>query len=216
MLLFSPDFDAGDDAMPTLSEWTEFFSQSVRNLRAESGLSVQAAAEVWDVDERTYRKYEKGMAQPGVVDFAVALDRLDAPVMREILNFLHPDVYGAEPDSTEDMRSQLAYFFEHIASDRVTRQVYYNMLGQVADNVAPQLEMLSAIQHLPLLYRVMIVNNVLNLFEIAAGRGELVNTDQPMPDITALRAAAGAAEEACKQLRDGYHDIISDKTGGSK
>lgn len=200
--------------MPTVSEWTDFFAQSVRNIRAASGLSISAAAEVWDVDERTYRKYEKGMAQPGVVDLAVALDRMDAPVMREVLNFLHPDIYGHEPSAVDGMRTQLAYFFDHIAPDRVVRQSYYNLLGQKSDNVAPQLEMLSAIQHMPLLYRVMIVNSVLSLFEIAAGRGELVNTDQAMPDIDALRRSADAAEEACKHLRGGYHEIVSE--GGAE
>lgn len=177
---------------------------------------MSGAAEVWDVDERTYRKYEKGMAQPGVVDFAVALDRVDAPVLREILNFVHPDVYGPEPDGVEAMRSQLAFYFEHVASDRVARQVYYNMLGQAADNVAPQLEMISAIQHLPLIYRVMVVRNVLALWDLAASRGELMHMDQMLPDIDGLRKAALAAEEACKKMRDRYHDLISptDQTGG--
>lgn len=194
--------------MRNQEQWADYFSAAIRDLRASTGLTVSAMAEVFGVDERTYRKYEKGVVSPQVIDFCCVLDKMDAPILRPILNFMHPDIFAGEPASVEDMRGRLAYYFQHVASDRVTQQVYHNMLGQVADNVAPQLEMVNAMQQLPLLYRVMVVKFLLSVWELAEDRGELVHREQVQPDIQSLKEATSKAEAACKQMKESYKTIV--------
>lgn len=196
--------------MATRDEWARHFADSLRRVRMGQGLSVPAMAEQWGVDERTYRKYERGQVSPQLIDFCYALDRMDAPILRPILNFLHPDIFAEGDADLNSMRQQLVYYIENVASDRMLRQVYYTLLGQAADNVAPQLEMVSAIQHLPLLDRVITVKFILSLYELAEHRGELVHMDQLPPDIAALKMSADQAEEACKRMKDGYSTLTTD------
>lgn len=196
--------------MPSRDEWSLYFADAVRQMREDSGMTVAAMAETMGVDERTYRKYERGIASPAVIDYCCFLDKLDAPVLRPILNFLHPDVFADGDGDLGEIREKLTYYVNNVAPDRILRQTYYNLMGQVADNVAPQLEMISAVQHLPLLYRVMVVKFVLSMYELAEDRGELVHMDEMPPDIAALKQAAEQAEAACKQMREGYKTITAE------
>lgn len=195
--------------MPKTEEWAEYFAASIKSLRASSGLTVSGMAEEWGVDERTYRKYERGMSSPPVIEYCATLDRLDAPILRTVLNFLHPDTFGEGPQSMEHIREALTFYVNNIAPDRILRQVNYNLLEQAADNIAPQMELISALQHMPLIYRVMICRYILGLWDLLESRGELVNMDVAPPDIDALRQAADKAAAACKAMRDGYK-LISD------
>ncbi len=186
------------------------FAASVRGLREGAGLTVSAMAEKWGVDERTYRKYEKGLAAPNIVDYCCIVDSMGIPVLKPILNFLHPDRFASGDGDIAQIRESLALWAEKDAPDRVLRQVYYNLVGQAADNIAPQLELISALQHLPLIYRVMVVRMVLGLYEMAENRGELVNMEHVPPDIDALKVAAARAEAACKQMQDSYLTVTAE------
>lgn len=200
-----PEIHTRDDAMPTWEEWAARFAELCREIREACGGSVATMAEKWDVDERTYRKFERGSGQPGVIDFCYAMGKMDIPILRPILEFLHPDIYSGEPVSVEQMREQLIFYFVNVAPERVIRQVYYNLLGQAADNIVPQLEMVNAIQQLPLFDRVMVVNFVMSVYEMVAHRGELLHNNPVEPDIAALKAASAEAEKACRSLKENYH-----------
>lgn len=205
MLLILPETHTRDDLMPTWEEWAARFAELCREIREASGDSVATMAEKWEVDERTYRKFERGSGQPGVIDFCYAMGKMDVPIMRPILEFLHPDVFADGTDDVEQMREQLMFYFGNVAQDRVVKQVYYNMVGQASDNVAPQLEMVNAIQEMPLFDRVMAVKFVMSLYEMAAYRGELLHNSPVEPDIAALKSASEEAEKACWSLKEAYH-----------
>lgn len=197
--------------MPTWEQWAARFAELCREIREACGGSVAGMAEKWDVDERTYRKFERGAGQPGVIDFCYAMGKMDIPILRPILEFLHPDVFADGTDDVEQMREQLMFYFGNVAQDRVVKQVYYNMVGQASDNVAPQLEMLNAIQQLPLFDRVMVAKFVISIYEMATYRGELLHSGQVDPDISALKSACDQAEEACRRLKEAYHaDAVTD------
>lgn len=205
MRLILPKLHTRDDVMPTWEQWAARFAELVKGIREASGDSVAEIAEKWDVDERTYRKYERGTGQPGVIDFCYAMGKMDIPILRPILEFLHPDIFTGETDDVEQMRERLIFYFVNVAPERVIRQVFYNMLGQVSDNVAPQLEMVNVIQKLPLFDRVMLVKLALSLYDMAEYRGELLDNGPVQPDIAALKSACDAAEEACRQMKEIYH-----------
>lgn len=205
MLVFGAESHTRDDVMPTWEQWAARFAELCQEIRAASGNSVATMAEKWEVDERTYRKYERGAGQPGVIDFCYAMGKMDIPILRPILEFLHPDIYDGDTDDIEQMREQLIFYFVNVAPERVIRQVYYNMLGQASDNIVPQLEMVNAIQQLPLFDRVMVVKFVLSVYEMAAFRGELLPHGKVEPDIQGLKAASDQAEEACRNMKEIYH-----------
>lgn len=196
--------------MPTRDQWASYFADAVRSQREAAGLSVAAMAERMGVDERTYRKYEKGITSPQVIDYCWILDSMGVPIMRQLLNFLHPDVFAQDAGDLDEVRRQMVYYVENVAPDRILRQTYHNLIGQASDNVAPQLEMISALQQLPLIYRVMAVRNILALYELAESRGELMHQDQLKPDIEALRLAASRAETAAKKMQETYTTITED------
>lgn len=196
--------------MPSLEQWNDYFAQSVRTLRSKSALTVAAMAEKLGVDERTYRKYERGIATPQVSYYCWILDQLDSPILRPILEFLHPDAY-AGGDDLDAIRSELMHYIGSVAPGRILRQLHHNMISQAADNIVPQMEMLSALQQLPLIYRVMAVRNILDLYSLAEARGELLTADRIPPDMEGLRAATVQAEAACRKMRGHYTTLAAEK-----
>lgn len=173
--------------MMDFNEATKGCAKILKDLRINSGLSVNKMAEVMYVDRRTWQRYEDGESSPTVPEFLQFFTLMGESAVRAILDFLHPVYQGLSEESDIDtLRDAAAHYFKEIAPDHVVREWDYIMFADHGSNCYPQLQEFTMIDHLPLEMRTIIADLVCNLYRIAELKGELIGADHIMPDVSAL------------------------------
>lgn len=195
-----------------MSNSYEIVAKLLTNLRTGAGLSKARMARAFGVDERTYNKYETGASSPGLAEFIDGLQKLNIKALPAVMRSLYPDLYSGEDRSpdTEQMRRILVHFIEDVASDRDVEQLYYILNGDHGSPFEAQLQLLCALDHLPLDARLMVAKLTLNAWEITTARGDVINADQAMPDAELLRQSLITATLAVIEGRKHYKTPHSD------
>lgn len=153
------------------------------DLRARKNLSKCKMAELVNVDYKTWRSWEAGETTPSIVDFMSVFEHCNETMMRPVLNLLYPELYSAAGQDIEQMRRATAEFFRSEASDHMVRVWYFLHAGDHGSNILPQVEEFCAFDHLPMEYRYFIAEQIYVSYMIAMHRGELIATDEVLPDM---------------------------------
>lgn len=154
------------------------------DLRAGKALSKTKMAELVNVDYKTWRSWESGETTPSIVDFISVFEHCDETLMRPVLNILYPKLYaGSNDPDIEHMRAAAAKFFAEEASDHMVKVWFFLHAGNHGSNLMPQVEEFCAFDHLPMEYRYFIAEQIYVSYMIAMHRGELIATDEVLPDM---------------------------------
>lgn len=168
--------------MLTKEELKQGVAKLLTDLRTRQGLSKAKMADKLGVDAHTWRSWESGESTPNIVDFISAFEQSGEPMLRPILNFLYPDTY-MEEDNVEQQRKAIVDFFANQASDHMIRVWAFLNHGGHGSNIAPQVEEFCALDHLPMEHRYFVAEQIYVYYKMALHRGELVATDEVMPDM---------------------------------
>lgn len=166
-----------------MKKWNTFnvCANVLKELRAEYGLSKSKMANRLNLDDRTYSRYESGESAPSISEFLQFFEILGKPAMPIILRNLYPDRYSEDVDS----RTRLIQYFSEIATPKDIDLMEYIIFSDHGSIAEAQIQLFSAIDHLPMRSRLLIAKLALNLWEIE--ENNLVNTDQAMPDMEYLK-----------------------------
>ncbi len=184
--------------MKDINEMNKGCAAILKNLRINSGLSVNKMAEVMYVDRRTWQRYEDGKSSPTVPEFLRCFSIIGESAMKSVLDFLYPDAYKglSEESSTDQLREAAAHYFLNVAPDKVVREWDYIMFSEHGSNMYPQLQEFTMLDHLPLEMRLIVANLIYDLYRIAELKGELIETNHVMPDVEAFREGMEKGENA--------------------
>lgn len=195
--------------MRTSEETKNICADILKDMRQRLGISKAKMAERVDLDARTYTRYEAGESAPTLPEFIRMLERVDAPALPVILRHTYPETFGTlGPDSdTWSKRKALSDFIIRDASDREVSQLAYFIFGPHGSTMEGQLQLITALNHLPMDARLASAKLILNFLEIETDRGKLINPDYIMPDTEILRQAIIRAHEAVVAGRNNYNSI---------
>lgn len=189
--------------MRTKTETRQIVAEILREIRTEAGWSKARMADRLNVGERTYARYEAGDSSPTLPEFLDMLDAVDAPALSVIMRHIYPESY--EPKTgTAAARQALASFIMNDMSDRGVRQLLYILQGPHGSSVEAQLQLFTALDHMPMDIRLAVAKLALNAWEITSARDNVINPEYTGPDIELLRHAIIKAHEAVIAGRNNY------------
>lgn len=189
--------------MRSKHEYYFICAEIFKDLRAQAGLSKAKMAQRMQVDERTYSRYEDGESMPTLPAFLNLLDQIDAPVVNTVMRHLYPESFEAGAATTQ-VRRALVEYIQNTASDRAVREMAYLIHGPHGSPLEAQLQLFTAIDHLPMDSRLLIAKMALNMWEIENARDGLINPEDAQPDMELLRAAIIKAHMAVIDGRQNY------------
>lgn len=184
-------------------EYNDLCAEILQDLRRTAGLSKAKMALEMQVDERTYSRYEDGSSAPTLPAFLNLLDQIDAPVMNTIVRHLYPETFESSAGAAQ-LRKVLSDYILTGASDRSIQEMAYLIYGPHGSPLEAQLQLFTAIDHLPMDSRLLIAKMALNMWEIENARGGLINPENVQPDMELLRAAIIKAHMAVVEGRSNY------------
>lgn len=195
--------------MRTSEETQNICADILRDMRQRLGISKAKMADRVDIDARTYTRYEAGESAPTLPEFLMMLERVDAPALPVILKHIYPETFGdlSPRSDTDAARKALADFIVRDASDREIRQLAYFIFGPHGSTMEGQMQLITALNHLPMDARLASAKLILNFWEIETDRGKIINPEYIMPDTEILRQAIIRAHEAVVAGRQNYNSI---------
>lgn len=181
-------------------------AELLHTLRTKRGLSKSKMADRLYIDDKTWSRYETGETAPSIDDFIWMLNELQEDVLRPVLDLLYPDTYKSLDNDVDiqQLRRAASHYITHIASERTVRELDFILFGHHGSSVESQMQEFTIIEHLPMQYRMIIAKMVLQFWNLAKSRNELISTDKIMPDIELFRDGIIKAEEATKNFRNFY------------
>lgn len=193
----------------TKEEVQKIISEILTDLREQAGVSKSKMADKMGIDARTYARYESGESTPTLSAFIEMIESTGMPVLSIVLRHLYPESYGrASESSTIEIRKSLANFIMEEASDKDIRRLAYVATGPHGSQFSAQVQLFTALDHLPMEDRLAIAKLVLNFWEIESERGNVINKDLEMPDAEMLRAAIIKAHRAVIDGKGCYASAI--------
>lgn len=179
-------------------------SEMLRQLRKRHGLSKAAMARKINIDDHTWNSWESGKTAPSIIDFMSVFDKFGESAIHPLLSMLYPEQYGA---SASDLRDELVRFTTDVATDHAIEIMSFLAFGDHGSNFSPQIELMCAYNHLPLMQRFIVAEQVYTSFLAAYHRGELVAAESVMPALSVWEEGLRKAQKAAYHKLQSYSNI---------
>lgn len=196
--------------MRDINELNAGCAAMLRELRERHGLSKAAMAEELFINPHTWASWESGRSSPTLPEFISAFNAMHEDVLPVALKYLYPEQFAelSPADDFSNIKEALLQYISSVASERIIRELSFILFGGHGSNVEPQLQMFTAINHLPLTYRIIVCENVLSMYGLAEFKDELRATDKIMPNIEYMQDAIEKAKMACRAASHSYTTAI--------
>ena len=184
------------------------FSKIWWKSRADADKSQEFMALGLGVSKKTVQNWEKGISAPDLFQGSEWFRILGLNPLPYYLAYLYPDLFGdISPDKSDE---ELALALHHLI-DQATpiekRQLLFLMAGKHGSSWYALLQMFTAHCHTSMQCRVGTARIVLDNYEMQQETGELVCTDNVLPDLDVLRNAIESGKSAAQQKRPGYTTV---------
>lgn len=178
----------------------------LKESRLESGKTQKFMAKSLGKSIGTIQNWESGYGTPGLVEIIEWFESIGINPLRYILNFIHPDKFKdlCEATSIPDLKFSLNDYINQIASDDEVRKISFNVFENTGSSWYSQINMLTALNHLPLHYRVLIAQQIYDAYSICDSTDKLINPDCVKPDIEDLKNAIIKGRESAMKGHNGY------------
>ncbi len=184
------------------------FSKIWWQSRADADKSQEFMALGLGVSKKTVQNWEKGISAPDLFQGSEWFRILGLNPLPYYLAFLYPDLFGNISPTKSDEELTLAL---HHLIDQATpiekRQLLFLMAGKHGSSWYALLQMFTAHCHTSMQCRVGTARIVLDNYEMQQETGELVCTDNVLPDLDVLRNAIESGKSAAQQKRPGYTTV---------
>lgn len=186
-------------------------ARTLKNVRTMHNLSIEKLANLVYVSPSTWSRYERAISSPPVDIFLKAFDVLSENAMRHSLNMLYPEIYSGQNSTTniKDLRNSACHFFMNIASDHTIREIFFIMMGKHGSNVFAQIDEFTMLDHLPLVYRFAVAQQIYTFWEIAVARGEIICPEDIMPNVENFRNGLLKGGLAVQAGQNGYTTTVN-------
>lgn len=181
------------------------FASKLKSLRLRNHLSIAKMADKFYIDERTWAKYERAESAPTAPELIKIYSEFGEDLLRDTLECVYSGTYkDIEKKDVYSMRKAAVHFWEHIATDKMVRDMNYLAFGKHGSNFQPQLCEFVVLDHLPMDYRVAIAKLIINFYYMAEVRGELICPDDAEPDFDTLISGIEKGLEAVSRRQNSY------------
>lgn len=154
----------------------------------------------------TIQNWESGYSAPTVIETIEWFNAIGIEPLRYILDFLYPDKYNSltPEDNDAEIEAALLNYVSKVANHSNKRMIAYCIFGRTGSSWESQLNMICALNHLPLMDRVNIAQNIYDLFLIRKSQNTLINIKNIMPNLTDLKNAIESCKKSVYEGKKGY------------
>lgn len=181
-------------------------AEMLRKSRIESGKTQKFMAKSLRKSIGTIQNWESGYGTPDIIEMIEWFECIGVNPLRYILNFIHPDKFNDLCEETDmvDLKIALNDYMNDIASENEVRKISFNVFENTGSSWYSQINMLTALNHLPLHYRVLIAQQIYDAYSICDATNKLINPDCVKPDIEDLKSAINKGRESAMKGHQGY------------
>lgn len=174
--------------------------------RESCGKSQKYMARAMGKSIGTVQNWEYGYSSPSIIELVEWFDVLGLNPLRHLLNALHPDQYKelTKDSESDEIRNAVIYWISDIASDAAVRKLAYCMFGETGSSFEGQLDEWCALNHLPLMDRINVADNISSLYSLRKMRNELRGNDHIQPNIDNLNECIYASKVAVINNKEDY------------
>ena len=190
-----------------LKRFSKIWSMS----RTESGKTQEYMANCLGVSKKTIQNWENGVTSPDLFMGSEWFKALGINPIPYYLAFIYPDMFDSltpEDDDEEIEKALMALIKQSTNMEK--RELLYLMAGNHGSSWYSLLQMFTAHCHTSMKSRVNIARNILDSYEMEYETGDLVCTDNIMPDLSILSNAVEAGKQSVINGLDGYTNMDSD------
>ena len=184
------------------------FSKIWWKSRADADKSQEFMALGLGVSKKTVQNWEKGISAPDLFQGSEWFRILGLNPLPYYLAYLYPDLFGdISPDKSDEELTLALHHLIDQATPIEKRQLLFLMAGKHGSSWYALLQMFTAHCHTSMQCRVGTARIVLDNYELQQETGELVCTDNVLPDLDVLRNAIESGKSAAQQKRPGYTTV---------
>lgn len=184
------------------------FSKIWWKSRADADKSQEFMALGLGVSKKTVQNWEKGISAPDLFQGSEWFRILGLNPLPYYLAFLYPELFGdISPDKSDEELNLALHHLIDQATPIEKRQLLFLMAGKHGSSWYALLQMFTAHCHTSMQCRVGTARIVLDNYEMQQETGELVCTDNVLPDLDVLRNAIESGKSAAQQKRPGYTTV---------
>lgn len=169
-------------------------AEAMATARENSGKSQQFMAKHIGKSVGTIQNWEYGVSTPTVVEFLLWFDLTGKNPLNALLECVHPYIYA---DSKEDIHNEIehiTHYLNSVACDAEIVKLHNCMFNNAGSSWNGQLDMLCALNRLPLNNRLIQAEQIVSQYNLAESLGSL-NETKCKPDMKNLNGAI----ENCRQ-----------------
>lgn len=180
-------------------ESVDGFAQMMTELYDYAHVTDRQVAHLMNVNERTARRWREGDSQPSPSELIRLFRLLHVPIRA----FINDDSRFSEQED----REAIHHYVDNIATASELRDMRFNLTFRHGSSVSSQLALVSMLNHMKLVYRLMVAKTVLMLWEIASTSGGLQYPSEFMPDTKKVYDAVIKSTLSLQEGKDSYTDI---------
>lgn len=167
--------------------------------------SQKYMADKLGVTVNTVQNWEYGSSCINVAYFLSWFDTLGINPLHYILSNIKPSMYNENTHrNASQARTALIDYFNCIATDEDILKLSFGIFSPTGSSWRAQLDMLTAINHLPLKHRVNIGQMVLDAYVMEKSENNLVLDDLAAPNIDNLQSAINLGRKSVLDGKKGY------------
>lgn len=174
--------------------------------RLQCDKSQKAMAKALGKSLGTIQNWESGLSIPNLIDMLDWFNVLGLNPLRYVLNFIHAETFGdlQVNKSDEEIDKALDKYITSIATMSDKRKLAFSIFGSTGSSWSSQLDMICALNHLPIIDRVSIAESIYNLYEMKESLDMLRSTEHIKPDMLKLRSAIDNCKRSVMEGKNEY------------
>lgn len=177
--------------------------------RLEAGKSQEWLAAELGVSRHSITNWESGISSPSFFMTAEWFRALGINPTKYFLQFFNPkEVKGIKASDSDEKIEKALYKLVGELPIEDKRRLLYILYGSHQSNPLGVLSMITADLHTPIQQRISIARTIIDNYEIAEQRGELIETDHIMPNLDLVKECVEKAKVAAIKGIKGYNIIL--------
>lgn len=175
---------------------TEGVAEMLNELMSFRGISVRELAKAAEVSEKTARNWLDALSEPKTSTLVTIFERLGVPMI--------PFSQSASPSKDSEMRRQLHYYIDNLATEHDIKNLHYVLAGRHGSASSSVLVEAACNMSCSMHHRYQVANSVLDNYLFELHSGTILNTVSD-EDLQRFQHAIQLGREAALRGEDSYN-----------